>query len=45
MMIEVSRDRNNAFEPPWIPKHQRRFDELDDKIISLYSRGMSTRDS
>jgi len=42
--IQVPRDRNNAFTPQLIPKHQTRFDDLDDKIISLYSRGMSTRD-
>lgn len=42
--IEVPRDRNNAFAPQLIPKQQTRFDDLDDKIISLYSRGMSTRD-
>lgn len=44
MTIEVPRDRNNAFSPQLIPKHQTRFDDLDDKIISLYSRGMTTRD-
>ena len=42
--IAIPRDRNNEFVPQLIPKHQVRFDELDDKIISLYSRGMSTRD-
>ncbi len=42
--IDIPRDRNNEFSPQLIPKHQVRFDELDDKIISLYSRGMSTRD-
>lgn len=42
--IEVPRDRHNQFEPKLIPKYQTRFDDLDDKIISLYSRGMSTRD-
>lgn len=42
--IQVPRDRNNQFTPQLIPKHQTRFDDLDDKIISLYSRGMSTRD-
>lgn len=42
--INVPRDRNNHFEPQLIPKQQTRFDDLDDKIISLYSRGMSTRD-
>ncbi len=42
--IQIPRDRNNKFEPLLIPKHQTRFDDMDDKIISLYSRGMTTRD-
>lgn len=42
--IQVPRDRNSQFEPKLIPKHQSRFDDLDEKIISLYSRGMTTRD-
>jgi len=42
--IKVPRDRNGEFDPKIIPKHQTRFDGFDDKIISLYSRGMTTRD-
>jgi len=42
--IEVPRDRNSTFEPLIIPKGQTRFDGFDDKIISMYSRGMTTRD-
>lgn len=42
--IKVPRDRNNQFEPILIPKNQTRFAHMDEKIISLYSRGMSTRD-
>ena len=42
--IEVPRDRNGEFEPTIIKKHQTRFDGFDDKIISLYSRGMTTRE-
>ncbi len=42
--IEVPRDRQNEYEPLIIPKHQRRFDGFDNNIISLYSRGLSTRD-
>lgn len=42
--IQVPRDRNGDFSPKLIPKHQTRFDDLDNKIISLYSRGMTTRD-
>ena len=41
--IEVPRDRNGDFEPQIGRKHQRRCDGFDDTIISLYSRGMSTR--
>ena len=44
LAIQVPRDRNNSFEPKFIPKHQTRFEDLDEKIVSLYSRGMSTRD-
>lgn len=42
--IEVPRDRDASFEPQLIGKRQRRFDGLDDKIISLYARGLSTQD-
>lgn len=42
--IQVPRDRNANFEPKIIPKNQTRFTGLDDKIISLYARGMTTRD-
>ncbi len=42
--IEVPRDRNGTFEPKLIPKHQRRWSGFDDKIMSLYARGMSVRD-
>lgn len=44
MEINVPRDRNNDFAPLLIPKNQTRFPHMDEKIISLYSRGMSTRD-
>ncbi len=44
MDIEVPRDRNGDFEPQFIKKRQTRFDGFDDKIIALYSRGLSTRD-
>jgi len=36
--------RNGEFSPQIIPKHQTRFEGFDDKIISLYARGMNTRD-
>lgn len=42
--LEVPRDRDSEFEPVLIKKHQRRFDGFDDLILSLYSRGVSTRD-
>ena len=42
--IGVPRDRNGAFEPQLIQKGQTRFNGFDDKILSLYARGMTTRD-
>lgn len=42
--LEVPRDRESEFEPVLIKKHQRRFDGFDDLILSLYARGVSTRD-
>ena len=42
--IEVPRDRNGEFEPRLIPKYQRDISGIEEKVISLYARGMSTRD-
>ena len=42
--IRVPRDRAGTFEPQLVPKHRRRLPGFDDKVLSLYSRGMSTRD-
>jgi putative transposase len=42
--IAVPRDRAATFDPQLIAKYQRRFPGFDDKIISLYARGMSTRE-
>jgi putative transposase len=42
--VELPRDRDGSFEPQIIPKHQRRFAGFDDKIISMYARGMTTRE-
>jgi putative transposase len=42
--IAVPRDRNSTFEPVIIPKGETRFTGFDDKIISMYARGMTTRD-
>jgi transposase-like protein len=44
MQIEVPRDREGAFEPHLIPKHGRTFEGFDDQILSMYARGMTTRD-
>jgi len=43
MEIEVPRDRNGEFEPLIIPKHQREWRGFDDKIISMYGLGLSTK--
>jgi putative transposase len=42
--LEVPRDRRASFAPQLIAKYQRRFPGFDDKIISMYARGMSTRE-
>jgi len=42
--LNIPRDRTGEFEPQLIPKHQRRFDGFDEKIISMYAYGMTTRD-
>jgi putative transposase len=42
--IEVPRDRYGSFEPQLVPKHQTRWSWFDDKIISLYARGMTVRE-
>jgi putative transposase len=42
--IQVPRDRNATFEPAIVPKGRRRTGPVDDLILSLYSRGMTTRD-
>lgn len=44
MDIEVPRDRDGSFEPQIVGKHERHFDGFDDKILSMYARGMSVRD-
>ena len=44
MPIKTPRDRKGTFEPGLVRKGQRRFEGFDDKILALYSRGLSTRD-
>jgi len=42
--VDIPRDRNGEFEPKLIPKYQRDISGIEEKVISLYARGMSTRD-
>ena len=42
--LDAPRDRDGSFEPQIVRKRQRRFQGFDDKILALYSRGLSTRD-
>ena len=42
--IDIPRDRNGVFEPKLVPKYQRDISGIEEKVISLYARGMSTRD-
>jgi putative transposase len=42
-VIEVPRDRNGDFEPQLVSKRQRRLEGLDEKVLALYARGLSTR--
>jgi len=44
LRIDIPRDRKGAFEPKLIGKHERRFTGFDDKIIAMYSRGMTVRE-
>jgi putative transposase len=44
MVVQTPRDRNATFEPQILKKHQTRFDGFDEKILSMYARGMSTRE-
>jgi transposase-like protein len=42
--IEVPRDRNGSFEPQVVKKYQRDISDFDEQIISMYAKGMTTRD-
>jgi putative transposase len=44
LALDVPRDRNGTFEPQIIEKHQTHFTGFDANIISLYARGLSTRE-
>lgn len=44
MEVETPRDRNGSFEPKIVPKGQTRFKGFDEKILSMYARGMTTRE-
>jgi putative transposase len=41
IVVDTPRDRKGSFEPQILGKHQTRFDGFDDKILSLYARGMT----
>ncbi len=42
--LDIPRDRQGNFKPQLVKKHQRRLAGLDERILSLYARGLSTRD-
>ena len=44
MAVEIPRDRNGTFVPQLVKKHETHFDGFDDKIISMYARGMTVRE-
>lgn len=44
IVVQTPRDRNATFEPQIFKKHQTRFEGFDEKILSMYARGMSTRE-
>ena len=44
IQINAPRDRDGSFEPKIVKKRQRRFQGFDEKILALYSRGLSVRD-
>lgn len=44
VQLTVPRDRNGSFEPVIVPKRARRLGKVEDMILSLYARGMTTRD-
>jgi transposase-like protein len=42
--LNIPRDRNNDFEPELVPKHTHDISAIEEKVISMYAKGMSTRD-
>lgn len=44
IVLSIPRDRNGSFEPGLIPKHSRMSEKLEDAILGMYSRGMTTSD-
>ncbi len=44
IVVETPRDRNGSFEPQILGKHQTRFSGFDEQILSMYARGMTTRE-
>jgi putative transposase len=44
VQIDIPRDRKGEFEPKIVPRYKRDVSGIEDKVISLYARGMSTRD-
>ena len=44
MTLDIPRDRAGTFDPQLIAKYQRRFPDFDQKIISMYARGMTVRE-
>lgn len=42
--LDIPRDRQSTFEPIILPKHSRSFGKMNEQIIAMYARGMSTRD-
>ena len=42
--LDVPRDRDSSFDPVLVPKHQRMSARIEQAIITMYSKGMSTRD-
>ena len=43
LMVDVPQDRQSSFEPQIIPKRKKDISAIDDKIISMYAKGMTTR--